>query len=428
VTINGRLEVFPLADERFKNWLRKIVRKEYETTVSNQVIEDVINTLMADAQFDGETRHLGLRFASGRNDEFKWYYDLTNDRWEFVEISCDGWKIVKNEIVFRRFSHQVPQVYPESNYEPDIFDQFMNLLNVRKQDRLLLKCYTIVTFIPDLVKAVLMVHGEHGTAKSMLQELLIMLIDPTLTKTLTFPGDKVELVRELSHHPVAYYDNLSRILDWISDMLCKAVTGSGFSKRKLYTNDEDVIYNLTRAVGFNGINLAATKADLLSRGLIIQTQTIPKGNQRKLKDIWSEFNRLKPQLLGYILDILVKALKWKKENPGVESVKEYPRLADWAEWCEIIAHCMGEEDGAFMEAYSDNMNIQTQEVIEGSDLAIVLQIFADVAAVWEGSATQLLEKLNEVASSNMIDTHNSYRYMMRLSLDRPQGLEIWPPL
>jgi primosomal protein N' len=95
---------------------------------------------------------------------------------------------------------------------------------------------------------------------------------------------------------------------------------------------------------------------------------------------------------------------------------------------------MGEEDGAFMEAYSDNMNIQTQEVIEGSDLAIVLQIFADVAAVWEGSATQLLEKLNEVASSNMIDTHNSYwpKTANRLSrslkiLQRPLrdiGLEI----
>ena len=30
-----------------------------------------------------------------------------------------------------------------------------------------------------------MVHGEQGTAKSMLQELIIMLVDPTLTKMLT---------------------------------------------------------------------------------------------------------------------------------------------------------------------------------------------------------------------------------------------------
>jgi hypothetical protein len=60
----------------------------------------------------------------------------------------------------------------------------MNLLNVKKEDRLLLKCNIISLFIPDLPKAVLMVHGEQGTAKSMLQELIIMLVDPTLTKLL----------------------------------------------------------------------------------------------------------------------------------------------------------------------------------------------------------------------------------------------------
>lgn len=408
VKINDRLEVIPLADERFKNWLRKLVRKEHKVIISGSIIEDVVDALTADALFDGQTKLLGLRFAKDTNDELKWYYDLTNDQWEFIEITPEGWKVVKNKVVFRRFSHQVPQVYPESDYPVDIFDRFMNLLNVKKEDRLLLKCYTIVTFIPDLIKAVLMVHGEQGTAKSMLQELLIMLIDPTLTRTLTFPRDKTELTRELSHHALAYYDNLSRIPDWISDQLCKAVTGGGFTKRKLYTNDEDVVYILMRAIGFNGINLAATKADLLSRGLIIQTDTIPKGNQRRMKAIWTEFDRIKPQLLGYIHDILVMVLKWKKDNPGIELIKEYPRLADWAEYCEIIAHCMGEKEGAFMAAYNSNIDLQTQEVIEGSDVAIALQIFMDLMGKWEGSATQLLEKLHGIATSNSIDIKNRY--------------------
>jgi len=264
----------------------------------------------------------------------------------------------------------------------------------------------IATFIPDLLKVVLMVHGEQGTAKSMLEELLVMLIDPTLTRTLTIPRSTEELIRELSHHALAYYDNLSIIPGWVSDLLCRAVTGSGFSKRKLYTNNGDIIYVLQRAIGFNGINLAATRADLLSRGLIIQTESIPKGSRRKMRDIWKVFDDIKPQLLGYILDTLVKVLKWKKDNQGVELVKEFPRMADWAEWCEIIALCMGEKEGAFMEAYSGNINLQTQEVIEGSDVAIALQIFIDLFPDWTGSATELLEKLQVVAISNNIDTKN----------------------
>jgi len=127
----------------------------------------------------------------------------------------------------------------------------MNLLNVKKEDRLLLKCYIISLFIPDLPKAVLMVHGEQETAKSMLQELIIMLVDPTLTKVLTPPKKTEELIQQVSKYAITYYDNLSRIPEWISDLLCRAVTGSGFSKRKLYTNNEDVIYSLRRAIGIS---------------------------------------------------------------------------------------------------------------------------------------------------------------------------------
>ena len=424
VMINDRLEVLPIADERFKNWLRKIVRKEYQMIVGTSVIDEAVNQLTADAYFDGNKRNLGLRFAKSKDDEFKWYYDLTNDNWHFIEVTADGWKTVNNQIIFRRFNHQVPQVSPEKNYSVDIIDQFMELLNVKDEDRLLLKCYIISLFIPDLPKAVLMVHGEQGTAKSMLQELIIMLVDPTLTKVLTPPKKTEELIQQVSKYAVTYYDNLSRIPEWISDLLCRAVTGSGFSKRKLYTNNEDVIYSLMRAIGFNGINLAATKADLLSRGLIIQTEAIPKGNQRRMKTIWKEFERIKPELLGYIFDVLTRIIKWRQDKVGVELVKEYPRMADWAEWCEIIAHCLGEKEGAFMEAYNENIDLQTQEVIEGSDIAIALQIFIDSKEdkKFDGTATVLLHELNKISLQNDIDIKN--RYWPKTANRLSRGLRI----
>lgn len=91
------------------------------------------------------------------------------------------------------------------------------------------------------------------------------------------------------------------------------MTGSGFSKRQLYTDYDDIIYSFKRCLGFNGINLVATKADLLDRGLIIQLERIPDKKRHKIKDIWNGFNEIRPQLLGYIFDILVKVLK-EKEN------------------------------------------------------------------------------------------------------------------
>ncbi len=384
VTINDHLEILPVNGTRFKHWLRKVVRKEFNVIVRDGLLNEVVEDLASSAAFDGQLRELSTRFAPAPNDnlglKLRWYYDLTNDQYEFIEITPEGWKIKKNEIIFRRIEHQQAQNYPNTagDYPIDIFDKFMNLLNVKPGKRLILKCYIISLFIPDLSKAVLMVHGEQGSAKSMLQELIKMLVDPDIVKTFSFPKDLAELVQQLSHNALVYYDNLSRIPGWISDLLCRATTGSGFSKRSLYTNDEDFVYSLMRAIGFNGINLAATKADLLDRGLIIQTEMIPKGDRKRMRKIWNEFNTLKPQLLAYILDTLVKVLAWKRENPSVELLKELPRMADWAEWCEVISRCTGEEDNAFINAYTQNIELQTEEIIAGSDLASVIVAHIEV--------------------------------------------------
>lgn len=411
VTINEHLEILPIAGTRFKHWLRKIIKQEYHVAVRDTLLDEVAFNLISDAAFDGQTRNLSLRFASAPDDnlglKLRWYYDLTNDEYEFIEITPDSWKVKRNEILFRRIEHQQPQDYPNNSgdYPPDIFDRFMKLLNVEQSKRLILKCYIISLFIPGLPKAILMIHGEQGSAKSMLQELIKMLVDPDILKTLSFPKDTAELVQQLSHNALVYYDNLSKIPVWISDLLCRATTGSGFSKRRVYTADDDVVYALMRNIGFNGINLAASKPDLLDRGLIFQTEMIPKGDRKRMRKIWNEFNTLKPQLLAYILDTLVKVLAWKRENPSVELLKELPRMADWAEWCEVISRCMGEEDNAFINAYTQNIELQTEEIIAGSDLASVIVAHTED---FDGTSTELLAKLNLYADSNGVDRNNRY--------------------
>ena len=75
---------------------------------------------------------------------------------------------------------------------------------------------------------------------------------------------------------LSYYDNVSVIQDWISDLLCRAVTGSSFSKRALYTNDDDIYYSFKRKLGINGIDLAAINADLSDRAITLKPDRIDK--------------------------------------------------------------------------------------------------------------------------------------------------------
>ena len=130
------------------------------------------------------------------------------------------------------------------------------------------------------------------------------------------------------------------------------------------------------------------RADLLDRGLIIQTDTIPKGNRRRMRAIWNRFYAIRPQLLSYIFDTLVKVLKWKSQNPSLDLIKQLPRMADWAEWCEVISRCMGEKDNAFINAYNENINLQIEEVIEGT---ILPQLFGS----WSLDLMKIHENLAE---------------------------------
>ena len=189
----------------------------------------------------------------------------------------------------------------------------------------------------------------------------------------------------------------------------RAVTGSGFQKRQLYTDDDDIIYNFKRCIGLNGINLGATKADLLDRGLIIQLDHIPDEKKRKLESIWKEFYKIRPQLLGYIFDILVKVLQKKKsKQEGGEAIelKGYPRMADFAEIAEIISRCMGYPDNKLLDVYYKNIGLQTEQALEASPVATAIIEFMDSRNEWIGTATELLAELTEVAETLKINTKN----------------------
>ena len=211
----------------------------------------------------------------------------------------------------------------------------------------------------------------------------------------------MNLFKSSSHNYIAYFDNVSVIREWISDALCRSVTGSGYSKRQLYTDDDDIIYYFLRCIGFNGINLAATKADLLDRGLIIQLERIPKLKRRKLEDIWNDFEILLPQLLASIFDILVRVLQIKQKG-GIKISNGLNRMADFEEYAEIISRCMGYQEDEFLRVYQDNIGLQIDEAIQASPLSmavVVLMDSKDNDAEWIQSATELYLELNDIAET-----------------------------
>jgi hypothetical protein len=427
MTINGRTEVTCMNRKRFKNYLGGIFYNATGKVPKSESITNALNILSYMAQFKGNMITLFERVASEAQTNI--LYDLTNQNWEVIRVKPSGWHLESNPpIVFRRHGNEHAQVYPEEDYPKDIFDQFMELLNIKGEDnKLLMKCYIVTLFIPGIQKPILMLHGEQGAAKSTLQEIIKALVDPRAVATLSFPSEQKEMVQQLSHNYIAYYDNISQIREWISNILCRAVTGSGFSKRQLYTDDDDIIYNYKRAIGFNGINLAATKADILDRGLIISLDRLTEEQQRGISEIWTMFYELRPKLLGYIFDILVKVLDMIENNPV--KLGKLPRMAEFAIHGETVSRCMGNELNRFTDAFKKNRELQATQILETSPVAMVLNEFMeeyihdynkDVVSVdmknhflfqkernnytWHGAASELLTQLTIKAMNMAVST------------------------
>jgi len=416
IPIDDHLEIFAINSKNFRDWCRMKIYENQAKIVNTETLKEMSSLLSAQAQFKNKEQiNLHLRTSSRiNNGELEWYYDLTNKHWQFIKITSRYWDIIKNEIIFKRYNNQQPQVYPIKDYEQDIFDKFMKLVNIKADDeesKLLLKIYIVCLLIPDIQKPVLMLHGSQGSAKSSLQEMIKILVDPCVVKTFSFPRDINELIQQLNHNQIVYYDNISIIKDYISDQLCRAVSGSGSSKRQLYTDDNDVIYSFKRCVGFNGINLGATKPDLLDRGLIIELERIDESKQLKPEDLWKKFEEIRPQLLGYILDILVKVLEWKNNVNRPELVLDrLPRMAEFAEYGEIISRCMGNPGNLFIHAYRKNIQLQSREVIDASPIApaIIELMNRRNDDDWIGNATILLSELEYNAETLKIDTKGKY--------------------
>ena len=226
------------------------------------------------------------------------------------------------------------------------------------------------------------------------------LIDPSLIEVLSFPYHPRELVQMLAHHYAAFFDNLSSLSEEQSNMLCRAVTGEGTSKRMLYSDDEDVIYNFRRVIGFTGINPTATRPDLLDRSMLIRLVRIPEDKRREERAVLADFEEMRPRLMGAIFAALSKAMAI---YPTIE-LGRLPRMADFCRWGCAIAEALGYTQEEFLRVYFANIKEQHEEAIRGSQLACAVIILMEGQSSLEKRSSELYGMLQDVAGQEKLNT------------------------
>ena len=147
-----------------------------------------------------------------------------------------------------------------------------------ERDRRLFLAYLVTLPLPHVGRPILNAAGAMGSGKTTLARVVKRLLDPTAPEAVRF--DPRDFLQKAAHASIVMLDNQNTVPEWAADTLCRLVTGEADSKRKLCTDDEDVIVELQRAVLLNGINVPTDRGDVLDRSLVVELERIPDGERR----------------------------------------------------------------------------------------------------------------------------------------------------
>lgn len=383
-----------IKSKQIRGYVSKLHWEVLHKSIQAHTVDSVITTLEGIASSSGERKEVFNRVAYLDGII---YYDVGDDK-HVIEITKDGWAVKTScSVLFRRYQHQIAQELP---IEGGDLKNICNYLNVSTEaHKILLTTYLPVALFPDIARQLLLMHGPQGSGKSTALSLIRSLIDPSVIPLLTPPTNNLDISRDANHNYCFYLDNVSGIDQKLSDAMCRLVTGSSLTKRELYSDDEDVIYRLKRAVGLNGVAQFANNPDLLDRCLIVQLERISEHDRRLDNELQEQFNLEKPKLLGALYSAIAGILA------SLDEVKSFgltlPRMADYYLHAATASQVIGFGVEGFVDAYNRNVDEQNQESINASTVGILLLDFMTIHGdCWQGSASTLYSALSELADGN----------------------------
>src|SRR5690606_36457753 len=144
----------------------------------------------------------------------------------------------------------------------------------------------------------------------------------------------------------------------------------------------------------NGIDDIATRDDLRDRAIILHLPPISDEQRRDEDELWQEYERVRPRVLGALLDAVSMALRrWDETR-----LPWRPRMADYARWIAAAEPALPWKPGEHLEIYAGNRREAAAVSLESNAVAQAVLALMERREEWEGTATELLAALEQYAS------------------------------
>ncbi len=384
-------QCWPVRSTAFKRWLQREFYRLYDKTPYSQAIQDVLDQSAGRAMFDGPTQSVHVRVANVDNNIV---IDLGTDYGvSKLEITPDGWREGASTITnFWRPKGMEPLPKPSPGGNIERLRRFINVDS--DPDFRLIVAWLLAALNPAIACPILNLQGEQGSAKSSTAKFLRSMVDPNGALIRSAPRDEREIIIQANNSRVLCLDNLSGIKKWLSDALCRICTGTGFSTRRLYTNDEEQIFKVKRPIILNGIDDIATRGDLLDRSIVLNLPAINSSNRKDERKLWAEFNQAQPEIFGCLIEAMAYGMR------ETAKIDKLPRMADFAEWITRCEGYFGWKEGTLLADYNENMGKAVETGLDSDILASAIRKILSENNHYQNTATALVQKIRSVSDTD----------------------------
>lgn len=333
-------------------------------------------------------------------DSEKLVYELEQESGKCVVITKEEARIdIVTDVLFKHPADFEDQCEPDFNSEPDdIFDLIHKHFNMKNknQEKLLILYLATALLGSNIAFPVLNLIGEQGSSKSTTLRKINQILDPKKGDLCGLPKGVDGLELRLANTYFVALDNLSKLSKTQSDVLARSVTGGTITKRKLYTDSEEIVLNIKALIALNGISLVTQEADLLDRCLILELDRIEPDKMKTEKEVWDEFNKDKPKILGALFTIILNVFS---DDEKIH-IPKLIRLSDFHMYCVRVGKIIGLSEEEVSQLLWDNKKIANNYSISEDIVATCMIELMSRRNNYKNSMGNLLHDLNEIALNN----------------------------
>ncbi len=402
---NNHNETISLSTTKAIHWLTNEHMQfgDSDKLYSSDFYKTILNSIISKASMNGTQKVVIYNRVAQLDGEI--WYDLGNLQWQAIKISkgkIETVKLDKNSPIFRRRQSLQEQVRPQKGNNSAL-DRLANLLHIIKQHQLVFKVNLVCLLLQAYPIPMMVFDGSAGSIKTTATATVKAIVDPNgkhkednVSRMAEKPND---LIIQLFNQYLPSFDNVSYVDSKISDVICRAITGSNNQRRKLYTDDDEVIHSYRSKMVLNGIIPTLDYPDLQTRLISYERDTIDESNLLTEKEFQQILDELLPSVLGQIFILLSQALE--KYPKLKDKIKPKTRMPDFEVWGEIISRDMGNTPNKFLEQYQQIIiqgNISAQKSYPIID---AIQILMKDKKIHQDSALNFYNDICEIAVQDL---------------------------